>query len=342
MRSGWLILAAAVGIIALWFTLGFLLRGNQKDPLFRISAGVMLILVATAITIVLFMIVTVIFGTVNFKRGFLNFLVGDNGTYSLSRLQAVLWAVVIMSWQFQLLICLCLNSHGQFLNLYQPVFSESAIWLLGLSLTSYVAVKGIAVNHLTNNPVALLKVKVKPRFRDILVGPNGLDFSKCQMLVWTILALAVFDSKCYYFNGQMLFGDRSLVIKLMNHFYDEYDATDKLADAMPWVPFLSWSFVVLMGLSQGVYVGKKLVPTFKLDDMKADTQQDIQSLSTQLNAKKQALQNILDRSAVSRSSPVDRANLTLYHQDIADTEAKIQELKSTADQITTYQNYLAQ
>jgi len=326
-----------VGVLAgLFFAFRCFLSGNQLDPEIRIGTGISLILLSTCITILLLIAITAVFGFVNFKKGFLNFLIGDNGTYSLSRLQAVLWAIVIISCQFSLVLCLCFNAHGFYFSIYQPVFSESSTWLLGLSLTSYIAVKGITVNQMTNNPSAIVPQKTVPKWGDILTGSNGLDFSKCQMLIWTLLAIIVFESKCYYFNNSMLSGSRDLLVKLMNHFYDEYSSKDKLTDINPFVPFLPWSFVVLMGMSQGVYVGKKLVPTFKLADMKANMQADLQSQTAQLNAKTSNLSLILAKTKPGQNSAIDQASVAAIKQDISATQDQINQLNATINQINNF------
>ena len=298
--------------------------------------GILLLIFSTGSTLLFFCLVTWTFGFTDFKRGFLNFLIGDNGTYSLSRLQAVLWAIVIISYQISFILCLCLNKNGFYFNLYQPLFSESANWLLGLSLTSYVAVKGITNNTFTANPLLFKRRKVVPKISDILVGDNGLDFSKCQMLLWTLLAVIVFESKCFYYNRELISRPQAGVIQLFGRFYDEYNAKNKPEDPTPFIPYLPWSFVVLMGMSQGVYVGKKLVPTFKLDDMKADKQDAINDQLTQLAFKNKVLAQLNNSSLQDPKSSVDPQAIKVMTDSIKTTEETIESLKGDVNQINAH------
>ncbi|MDB5122362.1 MAG: hypothetical protein JWP94_491 [Mucilaginibacter sp.] len=287
-------------------------------------------------TILLFMGVTVIFGVTDFKKGVLNFLIGDTGTYSLSRLQAFIWAIVIMSSQFCLIFSLLFNHTGNLFRYYEPTFSQSAMWLLGLSLTSYVAVKGVTVNALTKNQNALNTYKTTPKWGDILVGPNGLDFSKCQMLIWTLLAICVFESKVYDYNSLVIHVSAPEYMKISVRMYEEYKSTVEAAWNLPYVPYLPWSFVVLMGLSQGVYVGKKLVPSFKLDDLKAAKQTELENSTAQLTLKKQYLSSILDNPNFSKDSPVDKISAAALNKQITDLQQQIADINGDINTINTY------
>jgi hypothetical protein len=332
------IFIAAVALLAIWFY--SLLDPDPQGSSSRLILGIVLILLSTGITILLLFGITAIFGYTNFKKGLLNFLIGDNGTYSLSRLQAVLWAVVIIAYQLQVVLCLCFNSHGNYFHLYEPVFSESVIWLLGLSLASSIAVKGITVSNATQNPRTISKNTVVPRLGDILVGDNGLDFSKCQMLIWTLLAIIVFESKCFFFNQELLTQSNEGVEKLFNHFYDEYNKNtkDSLDSSSPYVPYLTWSFVVLMGMSQGVYVGKKLVPSFKLGDIKASKQSELEFETKQLDLKSKILSEILSNTAPSPGSAIDKASKAAIEEEISRTKERIDIIKGDINQINNFLN----
>lgn len=300
--------------------------------------GVFLLIFSTSITVLLLCLITWLFGFVNFKQGFLNFLIGDNGTYSLSRLQAVSWAIVILSYQISVVLCLLFNKNANYFNLYQPLFSESANWLLGLSLTSYIAVKGIANSSYNVNPALYRSRKVVPKLSDILTGDNGLDFSKCQMLIWTMLAIIVFESKCIYFNRELIVRPQAGVVQLYNRFYDEYNAKNKPEDPTPYIPYLPWSFVVLMGMSQGVYVGKKLVPTFKLNDLKADKQAALNDQLAQLSYKTKLLAQMNDPKLQDPKSTVDPAAILVMNNSIKATQDVITSLTGDINQINAHLN----
>jgi hypothetical protein len=291
--------------------------------------------VSTAVLLII--LIVLFFGRIDYKIGIFDFFIGDQGTYSLSRVQAVLWAIVIISYQIGVIIALFINNNGNYFSYYQLAFSESAIWLLGLSLSSYIAVKGISVNQITKDP-KLYKSRIgKPRWSDLLIGDNGLDFSRCQMLVWTIIAVFVFESKCYYFSNHLVTDKSEIITKLFKNTYDEYSDSQKpLLPNYPFLPYLPWSFVVLMGLSQGVYVGKKLVPTFKLDDIKQSKQDDLQQNVQVLATKQALLNNIVRKSKPNSSSPNDKANINRLLNEIVLTQQNIDAAKRDILEIDKY------
>lgn len=279
------------------------------------------------LTILLIVALAAIFGKSNSRKGLMDFFIGDEGTYSLSRLQAVLWAVVIISSQVATMIALLLNDHGNYISYYEAAFAESSVWLLGLSLSSYIFVKGITAKKMTDSP-QLWKKKIRcPKWSDILTGSNGLDFSRCQMLVWTIIALLAFFTKCYYFTNYLMVKDYTVVKQLFGHFFEDYasPAADPLH--LPYVPYLPWTFVVLMGLSHGVYVGKKLVPDFKLDDVKEGKQNQLTSDAAQLEIKKQLLQQILITTGNNPTSEIDKKNIAALQSSISGLETEIAGIK---------------
>lgn len=110
-------------------------------------------------------------------RKFSDFIIGDDGRYSLSRLQAVVWATIIMSHQFTVFLIAAI--HNQ-VSSFQLVFAENALWLLGISLGSYVSVKGITINQAQKSGAPLKHYK--PELSNLVTGENGLDFSRFQML----------------------------------------------------------------------------------------------------------------------------------------------------------------
>lgn len=302
----------------------------------NVLQGLSLLTLSSSITGLLFILIISIFGFTNFKKSFFNFLIGDSGTYSLSRLQAVLWAMVIISSQISIMLSLTFNSTRNFFSYYEPIFSESAIWLLGLTLSSYVAVKGITVSKQTQDSNLVNKIAV-PKWKDILMGDNGIDFSKCQMLIWTLLALLVFESKCYEFNAGLINQKSSgEIIKLFQQIYNEHKKPDSSIPDLPYIPYLPWSFVVLMGLSQGAYIGKKLIPSFKLDDVKAIKQADLQEESAQLTTKKELLSKMLANSVADPNSAIDKISRASIENDIRQTEQEINSINQDINQINSY------
>jgi len=323
-------LFAILGLCSLFiFTNIFHIEETRKSS--AITIGV---LIASLTLTALFIIFIVsIFGTLKEKFGIYDFFIGDEGTYSLSRLQAVVWALVIISYQVSVMFSLLLNSHAHGLFYYEASFSESSIWLLGLSLGSCIAVKGIMTNKIISSPGIKNRKSGNPQWRDILMGENGLDFSKCQMLIWTIIALFAYLSKCYDFTYQLHLAQPDGITKLFNHFYEDYSADKNKADySFPFVPYLPWTFVVLMGLSQGTYVGKKLVPTFKV-------QEAVTSRKSQLDTLKKfyedqiSLNNQLLNSA-NPSSPAGIQQINKIRQEQFDLELKLADINNEAKSLT--------
>lgn len=186
------------------------------------------------------------------KKNFSDFFIGDSGTYSLSRLQIVAWVYIILSVQVGIIISLILKG-TDYIYYYNLVLPEEVLFLLGLSSASYLAVKNITVNEIEKKQKAKIKLK---NISDIIIGNNGLDFTKFQFLIWTIIAASVYLLHC------------SNYINLLSSSSEPKIIQKYLSENFEALPKVSWSFIILMGLSQGAYVGKKLVPDFKIEEFK--------------------------------------------------------------------------
>lgn len=287
---------------------------------------IFIIIGSLALTLLLIIIMVGILGTLKKRFGIYDFFIGDEGTYSLSRLQAVLWAVVIISYQIAVIVSL-LTGAQKSLILYQAAFSESSIWLLSLSLTSYIAVKGIMINKIAQKPSIKNSRSKNPQWGDILIGDNGLDFAKCQMLIWTTIAIFAYLNNCYQFIWHLLAGDTNFITHMFKHFYEDYGSTvlDKDANTYPYIPYLPWTFVVLMGMSQGAYVGKKLVPTFKIDEAQAQSALDIKNKMTNIDIEIAAKQSLFSNlKPISSVGIENMRQLQLNIQDLLNQKAAYQ------------------
>jgi hypothetical protein len=302
-----------------------------------VARTILLLTVSLDITLLSLLLIASLFGRTDYRNGIFDFIIGDEGSYSLSRLQAVAWAVIIISYQVAVILALFNNSNGNYFGYYQPVFSESAIMLLGLSLSSYIATKGITVNNIRRQPARYKARSRKPSWKDLLNGDNGLDFSRCQMLIWTVIALIVFESKCYYFIRHLQSDSYEGIGVLFNKMYHEYGppAESVTSPSSPFVPYLPWTFVVLMGLSNGVYVGKKLVPAFKLDEIKTAKQGELAVSTRQLEIKKQFLGQLLANTNV-QPTEIDKVNIASLEKNISDLENTIAESKKDIADISQF------
>lgn len=341
LKKNWI---SALPLLTIVCLLSWMLNVWRRGPhyvLIPLVQAVVLVVICSLLVCLLFILLIGIFGTAGIKSGFLNFLIGDNGTYSLARLQAVSWAVVIITTQFASVGALLLNESKDAFALYRPVFSETAIWLLGLSLTSYIAVKTVSVKNIAENPNLIAKRKVIPKWGDILLGPNGMDFSKCQMLIWTLLAILVYETKTVLFLAQLMSSKPVVIDSLFNHFYDEYSSKPSSLTVLDaYVPYLPWSFVVLMGLSQGAYVGRKLVPEIKLDDLKENNLAKLKMLTDKLSFKKKQLEGIRASTNTSADDQIgeDANHRKFIDAEITALEDQIQDLQQEINQINKYLN----
>eukprot|EP01156_Anaeramoeba_ignava_P011254 Anaeramoba_ignava/a482504_22.p2 GENE.a482504_22~~a482504_22.p2 ORF type:complete len:267 (+),score=-1.77 a482504_22:877-1677(+) len=233
---------------------------------------------------------------------FKSILINDQGTYSLARLQLVLWVFTILSLQIATIWALLFNdAPGINCTSYQIKFAEPVLWILGMSLTTYVSVKGIDIEYMSRDLIPTdksdtgianlianvippkappaenneAKNKTKPELR--------LDLNKFQMLFWTSLALFFFLCKCEIFINSIYHAESA---KDINYCYMDEEEFEKVAkddngnnnnqtdsttlhnnqnnsDRAPVLPTLPISFIVLMGISKGTYIGKQLVPVKK-------------------------------------------------------------------------------
>ena len=125
------------------------------------------------------------------KKGFSDFIIGDSNRYSPVRVQAVAWAILIISSHVAIILALLFSKSKGALHSYQPVFPDTILWLLSLSLTSYISMKGIDVNRANHNHLAKQE---SPKWSDLITSINGLDFGRFQMLIWTIIGLLLYFS----------------------------------------------------------------------------------------------------------------------------------------------------
>ena len=252
----------------------------------------------------------------------LDFIVGDDGNYSLSRFQMVLWALVIMAFQTSVIGIMWFEHHR--LDLYNLIFSDEILWLLGLSFGSYISVKGIAITRINSGSLKMKRVE-NPEWSALIMGNNGLDFSKFQMLVWTLLAIIVYLVQCHHYFDLLLYEPSTLkadgLDKLThsNLFAELFRSDSQAGKYKLYIPNIDMTFIVLMGLSQGTYIGKKLVPDFKVKEVLEKT---IADKKYQL----EVLQNEIDFLELQREQAADMTSINTQ-QAVEAMSKKIGELK---------------
>jgi len=157
---------------------------------------------------------------------------GQDGRPSTSKFQALIWTVaVVFSYSGFFALRATLGRTAGMLEIPQ-----SLMLAMGFSFTTLAAAKGITVSYV--NAGRITKTEAKPGEATSVAQEDdgGIDLTKVQMLWWTFIAVAVY------------------LFQVFQQF--DQDGRSTLA-----LPDIDATLMVLMGLSQGVYVGKKLVTT---------------------------------------------------------------------------------
>ena len=157
---------------------------------------------------------------------------GADGRPSTSKLQWFLWTVtIVFSYSTVYAARAWTGDYGVISNIPQNLLIA-----MGLSVTAMAAAKGITVSYVSSGQVT--KAGVPPETASsgsIFQDDTGIpDLSKIQMMAWTIIAIGIY------------------LIRL----------TQEIRTVpLPQLPDIDTALMVLMGLGQGAYLGKKLVTT---------------------------------------------------------------------------------
>jgi hypothetical protein len=160
-------------------------------------------------------------------------VMGTDGRASTSKLQWFLWTVVVV------FAYVAIWTAGAQEGNLAPIteIPQNLLIAMGLSVTTMAAAKGITVSYVNSGKV--IKPSADPgEKKDAGLGPivssdeHAPDLSKMQMMIWTLVAIVI-----YLF--AVVDGIRG------QHVLPDIDPT----------------LMVLMGLGQGAYLGKKLVTT---------------------------------------------------------------------------------
>jgi hypothetical protein len=160
-------------------------------------------------------------------------VLGADGRASTSKLQWFLWTVVIVFAYVAIWAARALEGN------FEPIteIPQNLLIAMGLSVTTMAAAKGITASYVASG--RLIKTSADPEERrDKGLGPivasdeHDPDLSKVQMMIWTLTAIVIY-----------LFA-----------------VVDQIGGAHV-LPDIDATLMVLMGLGQGAYLGKKLVTT---------------------------------------------------------------------------------
>ena len=178
------------------------------------------------------------------------FTVAESGkTYSLSKLQLLLWTLAISVTYTIVLVRLYAVWGGDFASPGRHIrVSEQLLLLMGISAGAFVVAKGLRSHQASKtngaDPPTLLTEPVddgkKPSLMDYVSNLKGdLDLSKLQMLIWTVIGLFAYMVRFVSFLGTLKSGSTPDVVQL---------------------PDIDPMFVTLMGISQTAYIARKAVP----------------------------------------------------------------------------------
>lgn len=172
---------------------------------------------------------------------------GADGKASTSKLQWLLWTVVVI---FSYVVVYAARAwQGNFSAISS--IPENLLIVMGFSITSMVAAKGITVSYVRKGQISKAPAGATPGIAgasgngssdttDTAFGPvvnddEGYpDLSKIQIMAWTVIGIIIYLIRLGY----------------------EVNAGGAVE-----LPNIDSSLMVLMGLGQGAYLGKKLVTT---------------------------------------------------------------------------------
>lgn len=206
-----------------------LAAGSQNAPVISAGSKAGAILIGVAFLVVMYVVTALITGHWRFKELFAGF----DGFGSTSKLQWLLWLIAILFGYVAIWVLRAEHNDYQALSDI-PV---NIMTVLGFSAGTAAAAKGITAGYVQTGKVAKTGVPANPTakttggiFQDDSGGP---ELAKVQLMAFTIIGIGIFLATVFH---QIAIGD--------------------VKDGLPNIDS---SLLVLMGISQGGYLGKKLV-----------------------------------------------------------------------------------
>jgi hypothetical protein len=178
---------------------------------------------------------------------------GADGRASTSKLQWLAWTVVVIFSYVAIYVARAREHQYQALD----EVPRNVLIALGLSAVTMSAAKAITVSYISSNKVQKTSTDAANAPTDsgqsagssasgAVNDDSGFpDLSKIQMLAWTVIAAGA-----YLITVGAQIGD--IHRRVWEH---------KPNTGVPGLPDIDASLMVLMGLAQGAYLGKKLVTT---------------------------------------------------------------------------------
>jgi hypothetical protein len=183
------------------------------------------------------LVIWLLLGLMRADLNVLHWAVGPDGRVSTSRLQLVLWIVVVV---YAFLVWAAFGFWHRRLDLV-PNIPANVLIALGFTGTTTITAAGITTAKIEAGTLVKVPTSVSPT----ATGLSGIfqtdagtpDLGKIQMMVWTFIALGIYLYK--------------LVLAI----------SSATGDSQPQLPDIDPALMVLTGLTQGTYLGHKLVMT---------------------------------------------------------------------------------
>lgn len=162
-------------------------------------------------------------------------VVGADGRPSTSKLQLTVWTMVIAFAYAAVFTARAMKGS------YQPIsdIPANVLLVLGFSATTMATAKGITVTYVNDGKVDKSSGPAQGLGALVRDDSGSTDLSKVQMLTWTGIAAVLY----------------LYIVSRRIH------ATIAGGATTQGLPDIDGALMVLMGLSQGAYLGKKLVTT---------------------------------------------------------------------------------
>ncbi|MDE3154379.1 MAG: IPT/TIG domain-containing protein [Acidobacteriota bacterium] len=193
------------------------------------------------------LVLWLLYGTLSGRWSVLALAEGADGRLSSSKFQFVVWTIVIL-WSYAVVYAARLFYAHDVAAISD--LSPGLLMLMGLSITTTVAAKGITTSYVSTGRIKKTMTKAS-RFSDLVNDDQGYpDLSKMQLMAWTLVAIGVYLVTLHV---QLL---HLVHWRQMGATVAELQQKHLLA-----LPDIDGSLMVLMGLSQGGYIGKKLTTT---------------------------------------------------------------------------------
>ena len=167
---------------------------------------------------------------------------GQDGRLSTSKAQWLMWTITVA---FAYVVIYTMRSlHGNHDAL--STVPQNVLIALGFSTFTMAGAKGITTAYVANGRVSKVgQSGDQSQLSDLLQDDSGAtDLSKSQLLIWTLIAIGIFLANVVYQIGSI--------------------ATSGPSTDNDSLPDINQALLVLSGLAQGGYLGKKLVTSSPL------------------------------------------------------------------------------